>query len=76
MEESLPVVDYSLQDRSEQARRIVEIMENLGFLFLENIPGYDEDELRWCQEFFFDVMPPEKKLQLARVMYNPESKQV
>ena len=73
---SLPVIDYSEQDRDKQAGKILEVMETLGFLFLDKIPGYDEDELRWCQEFFFDVMPPEKKMDLARKMYNPKSNQV
>lgn len=73
---SLPVIDYGERDRASQARRIVNIMSSLGFLFLENVPGYSEDDLRWCVNFFFQEMPADKKLQVARIMYNPESKQV
>ena len=75
MTSSLTVIDYSEKDRAKQARKIVSIMEDLGFLFLENIPGYDEDDLRWCVDFFFGL-PEEKKKQVARKLWNPESKQV
>jgi hypothetical protein len=51
-------------------------MEDLGFLFLDNIPGYSEDELRWCVEFFYDVMPEKKKMEVAKLAYNPNGKQV
>ena len=74
--ECLPVLDFSDADRHSKARQIIEVMETVGFMFLEKVPGYSEDDLRWCQEFFFDVMPPEKKLQVARMMYNPDSKNV
>ncbi len=73
---SLPVIDYSEKDRALNARKVIDVMENLGFLFLENVPGYREDDLRWCVEFFFDVMPAKKKLQVAKRKYNPDSKQV
>ena len=71
------MVDYSSDaSRADKAAEVVGIMETLGFLFLENVPGFDEDELRWCVDFFFEGMPAEKKLQVARILYNPDSKQV
>ena len=70
---SLPVIDYSLKDREAQAKRVVDIMSSLGFLFLENVPGYSEDDLRWCVDFFFKEMPAEKKMQVARIKYNPQN---
>ena len=71
------MIDYSSDvSRADQAAKVVLIMETVGFLFLENVPGYNEDELRWCVDFFFEEMPAEKKLQVARIMYNPDSKQV
>ena len=72
---SLPVIDYQENDRKELARKVVHSMETLGFMFLENVPGYDEDELRWCVDFFFSL-PQRKKLDIARRKYNPDSKQV
>ena len=73
---SLPVLDFSDTDRESNAKKLIDIMENLGFLFLANVPGYEEDDLKWCVQFFFDVMPPQKKLSVARKMYNPDSDQV
>lgn len=73
---SLPVVDFSGADRSLQADKVVSIMEKVGFLLLDNVPGYDEDEPKWCVEFFYDEMPVEKKLEMARISYNPHCKQV
>ena len=70
------MLDYSEADRNSKARQVVAAMETVGFMLLENVPGYSEDDLRWCQEFFFDVMPPEKKLEVARVKYNPANKHV
>ena len=71
------MIDYSSDaSRADKAAEVVGIMETLGFLFLENVPGYDEDELRWCVNFFYEEMPSEKKLQVARILYNPDSKQV
>ena len=70
------MIDYGEKDRSKLSQRVVEVMENIGFLFLENVPGYSEDELRWCVDFFYHEMPAEKKLEVARVLYNPKSKQV
>ena len=72
--DSLPVLDYSEKDRASKARKIVQIMETVGFLYLDNVPGYSEDGLKWCLEFFYDVMPAEKKLQMAKD--NPENKNV
>jgi isopenicillin N synthase-like dioxygenase len=74
--ECLPVLDFSVKDRASNAKKLVNIMETVGFMYLENVPGYSEDELRWCQEFFFDHMPVERKLELARTMYNPDNKNV
>ena len=44
-------------------------------MFVENLPGFDEEELRWCVDFFFSL-PEKKKLDIARRKYNPNSKQV
>ena len=39
--ESLSVVDFSSPDRKETASRIVHVMETVGFLYLDNVPGYN-----------------------------------
>ena len=73
--ESLPVVDCSLAGREEKSKQITRIMETVGFLYLDNVPGYDEQELRKYTDWFHDL-PMEKKMKVARKKYNPESKQV
>jgi len=72
---SLPVVNYQEKDRNELSRQVVHSMKTLGFMFVENVPNFDEDELRWCVDFFFSL-PQKKKLDIARRKYNPDSKQV
>ena len=74
---SIPVIDFSSADRAKTAREIVQAMETVGFLYLDNIPGYDknyEEELLRYTKWFF-TFPLEKKLQLATKKYNKSSKQ-
>ncbi len=73
---SLPVINLQEPDRAYQARRVVDILGGLGFLMLENIPDFEESDLQWCVNFFFEVMPPEKKIQVARRLYNSKSEKV
>ena len=75
MTASLPVINYGEKDRGELSRQVVHSMKTMGFMFLENVPNYDEDELRWCVDFFFGL-PQSKKLAIARRKYNPDSKLV
>ena len=72
---SLPVINYQNKDRETLIREVVHSMETLGFMLLENVPGFDEDELRWCVDFFFNL-PMQKRLEVAKKKYNPDSKQV
>jgi len=75
--ESIPVLDYtkSVSDRAALSREISEVMGDFGFLFLEKVPEYKEDELRWCVDFFFGL-PERKKFEVARKMYKPENNNV
>ena len=73
--DSLPVVDFSLSDRGENIKQVVEAMETVGFLFLDNVPGFDESVLRKQVDWFYSL-PLEKKMTLARRMYNPQSTNV
>ena len=41
MAESLPVIDFSCSDRRFSANLLVKAMETVGFVYLDNIPGYD-----------------------------------
>ena len=73
--ESLPVLNYGSTGREVLAAKITEVMGDLGFLYLENIPGFNEDELRWCVDFFYGL-PLEKRMQIGRKTYRSENKNV
>ena len=75
----MPVVDMSEAtvsgNRLAVAKRLVHAMETVGFLYLDGIPGYNEDELLECVKWFFDL-PLERRLEVAKKQYNPTSKQL
>ncbi len=75
--ESMPLLDYSKSqsDRAGLSEEMTKVMGDFGFLFLENIPGYREEELRWCANFFF-ALPQSKRLEVARRMYNSKNQNV
>ena len=73
--DSLPVLNYSNPDRDALSRQISEVMGDLGFLYLENVPGFDEDGVKWCVDFFFNL-PETKKMEVARNLYNPKNTNV
>ena len=72
---SLPVINYQETDREKLSQEVVRSMETLGFIFLEKVPGFDEDELRWCVDFFFSL-PLKKRMEVAKKKYKPESTNV
>ena len=74
-ETEIPVIDFSSPDRLQKAQEIVRAMETVGFLFLDKVPGHDEDVLRKWVDWFWSLSE-EKKLKIARKRYNPENKHV
>lgn len=73
MDVSLPVVDLSSPDRLGNARAIVHAMETIGFLVLDNIPGYDEQKLLEATRWFFDL-PLERRMRVSRKKWNEHAK--
>ncbi len=73
--DSLPILNYGNTPREILTARITEVMGDLGFLILENVPGYYEDDLRWCVDFFFGLSL-EKRMETAKKKYNPKNKHV
>ena len=74
--ESLPAVDFSSPDKEGTASRIVDIMESVGFLYLDNVPGYNlqvEQELLDINRWFF-TLPHDKKMSVARYLYNKKNR--
>ncbi len=52
--------------------QIMEQMNNLGFLLLSNIPGYDEENLFEQQKWFFNL-PDDVKAKLQKNHFNKEN---
>ena len=73
--DSLPILNYSNPDREDLSRQMTQVMGDLGFLYLENVAGYCEEDLRWCSDFFYSL-PESKKMEIARKMYNPQNANV
>lgn len=70
----LPIVDMSKTktDRAGLAKIVVDALENIGFLFIDNVEGLDFDRLFQACQWFFSL-PPEKKRKLCRKNWVPEN---
>lgn len=73
----LPIVDMSKSktDRPELAKIVVDALENIGFLFIDNVEGIDFDQLFQACKWFFS-QPWEKKKKLCRKNWVPENKNI
>ena len=73
---SLPVVDLKkakdLSQRLAVARQLVDALEKVGFLFVDNVEGYNAERLLKNTQWFFSLSQQEKH-RLARKIWNPES---
>ena len=72
----LPILDFSSTDRLHNARLLTEAMETVGFVYLDNVPGYNievESRLHQAAEWFFSL-PIDKKLRLSPRKWNDEAK--
>lgn len=75
---SLPVIDFSKSDRHANAKQLTEAMEKVGFVYLDNVPGYNkevESKLHAAAEWFF-CKPLEEKLTLSNKNWNKDSSRV
>ena len=70
---SIPCVDLSKADRREVAAELVRALEDVGFLYLENVKCFNPDELYRATEWFFNL-PGEKKREVATATWNPQNK--
>ena len=71
----IPVIDFSSPNRQEKAQQILTAMESVGFLFLDKVPGHDEQELKKWVDWFWSLSK-EKKLSVAKRRYNRKNKHV
>ena len=66
--ESLPVIDFSNPDRHGLAKELTKAMEVVGFVYLDNIPGYNrevEEKLYKAASWFFSL-PLDEKLHVSQ----------
>lgn len=73
---SLPIIDMSNPDRQETARKLTKTMETEGFVYLDNVPGFNkqvETELLEAAQRFFSL-PLEEKLRYSTKKWNKDAK--
>ena len=75
-EQDLPVIDFSPNaDRKRNAKRLAVAMESVGFVYLDNVPGYNEEveaRLHKAAQWFFSL-PVSKKLRVSPRKWNKEA---
>lgn len=74
----IPVIDFSCEDRNANARNLVCAMETVGFVYLDNVPGFDKErEQRLHEETkWFFSLPLEDKLAVSPKVWNKQSTSV
>lgn len=74
---ALPIIDLSKSktNRENLAKEIVYALENVGFLYIDNVEGIDFRKLdKMCKWFF--GLSKQTKMKIARKNFNPESRNV
>ena len=75
---SIPVIDFSSPDREANAKRLVAAMETVGFVYLDNVPGYNqevEEKLLKAAKWFF-TKPLAEKLKVSNRQWNKDASSV
>ncbi len=73
--ESVPIIDLSSPDREATARKLVQAMETVGFVYLDNVPGFDrsvEERLHKAASWFFS-QSLEEKLTVSSKNWNKDA---
>jgi len=70
----LPIIDLQKAkvDKAEEAKKVVNALENSGFLYIDGIQGIDVDKLLQSCKWFFGL-PQETKNKLMRKFWAPEN---
>lgn len=75
-DQDLPVIDFSPgADRQVNAKRLTEAMQTIGFVYLDNVQGYNmevESRLHKAAEWFFSL-PISKKLRQSPRKWNEDA---
>ena len=75
MATSIPVIDLSDPDRQSNAKKLARIFETIGFVYLDNVPGYgkvEEEKLLQVTKQFF-ALPLEEKLRCSPKRWNKDA---
>lgn len=75
---AIPVIDFSCADRKANAQHLVRAMETVGFLYLDNVPGFDKkrEQLLHEEAKWFFSLPPDDKLMVSPKNWNKQSSNV
>ena len=76
--ESLPIINFSSPDRLATAKELTKAMQTVGFVYLDNVPGFDkevEENLHKAASWFFSLSLDEK-LRVSPKKWNPNAKGV
>ena len=68
----IPVIDFSDSSlsRSKLAKEIVDALQTVGFLFLDNVAGFDRKTIEKATKWFYSL-PESSKYALATKSFNP-----
>ena len=73
--ESLPIINFSSPDRLATAKELTKAMETIGFVYLDNVPGFNkevEENLHKAASWFFSL-PLDEKLRVSPKKWNPDA---
>ena len=74
---TIPIIDFSRlsQSRDKLAKEIVDALQTVGFLFLDNVVGFDHKEIEQATKWFYSL-PESTKYSLATKSFNSENTNV
>ena len=70
----IPVIDFSnpSESRDKLAEEIVDALHTVGFLFLDNVLGFDRETIEEAARWFYNL-PESTKYSLATKSFNPQN---
>lgn len=73
----IPIIDFSQpsQSRDKLAKEIVDALQSVGFLFLDNVVGFDREAIERATKWFYSL-PESNKYALATKSFNPQNQNI
>ena len=73
----IPVIDFSnpSESRDKLAKEIHDALQTVGFLFLDNVVGFDRETIEQAAKWFYNL-PESSKYSLATKSFNPQNKNI